>query len=142
MMILFDSVYFIMYPRSLGYSREHGRECAARHRRQAANVRTPGPVPGSPPSRCYDVEPGTACAHPRYYSVDVPVWRGSHVTYGTLAWSHWAAVAAVGWCVGQVGGRVRGVHVALYGSLERRIGHASRGWLAGRLAAGWILHLY
>ena len=67
---------------------------------------------------------------------------GSHVTCGTLAWSHWAAMAAVGWCVGHVGGRGRGVQVALYGSLERRIGHASRGWLAGRLAAGWILHLY
>ena len=67
---------------------------------------------------------------------------GSHVTCGTLAWSHWAAMAAVGWCVGHVGGRGRGVQVALYGSLERRIGHASRGWLAGRLAAGWILHVY
>ena len=33
---------------------------------------------------------------------------GSHVTCGTLAWSHWAAMAAVGWCVGQVGGRGRG----------------------------------
>ena len=67
---------------------------------------------------------------------------GSHVTCGTLAWSHWAAMAAVGWCVGHVGGRGRGGQVALYGSLERRIGHASRGWLAGRLAAGWILQSY
>ena len=33
---------------------------------------------------------------------------GSHVTCGTLAWSHWAAMAAVGWCVGHVGGRERG----------------------------------
>ena len=51
-------------------------------------------------------------------------------------------MAAVGWCVGHVGGRGRGGQVALYGSLERRIGHASRGWLAGWLAAGWILHVY
>ena len=41
---------------------------------------------------------------------------GSHVTCRTLAWSHWAAMAAVGWCVGHVGGRGRGVQVALYGS--------------------------
>ena len=25
---------------------------------------------------------------------------GSHVTCGTLAWSHWAAMAAEGWCKG------------------------------------------